>query len=115
MNSKLNINVIKRLAFILITWVAIGCGSTAQPPIEAAKKSDSLSSLRDILTRISSNGSDTAAISNLGPAFAMANVRAKQKIEPIVPLYEKLKSESSPIGRQKLAEQMLEKINPNEG
>ena len=87
-----------------------GCGNVVSDSPKAPAV-DNLTAIRVILEKISANGQDKKSVGDLGMAFPMALIREKETVEPIVPLYEKLKSTSKPEDRKKLATEMLEKIN----
>ena len=115
MNSKVYLNS-TLAALIGIVGVATsqsGCNESAPSSTATAQnETPHVESMRGLLKKIASDGKDKKAVSDLGMAFPMALARNKEIVEPAKPLFEKLTSTSSVEERQKIAQEMLDKLSP---
>ena len=99
------------LAVCLLAALAFGCNMSGGFPSDpGAAADDGTGMLKSFLKQIVDTRTPMPEMFGAEPAFESAMRGSPQKIEPLRPLYFKLKSAGSDTQRRKVAEEMLQKL-----
>ncbi len=96
----------------LLLLVAVGCSMSSRFPNDPGQAADDgTGMLKSFLTQIADPNSPMPEMFGAEPAFESALRSSPEKVEPLRPLYQKLKSASGETQRRKVAQEMLQKLS----
>lgn len=100
------------LSVLLLLLVVAGCGMSSRFPSDPGEAADDgTGMLKSFLTQIADPNSPMPEMFGAEPAFESALRGSPEKVEPLRPLYIKLKSASGETQRRKVAQEMLQKLS----
>ncbi len=95
---------------LLTSLVTVGCGQQ-QIDSEVPLPPDGVEMLRNFLTQVADPNKPMPQMFGIEPAFADAMRHAPDKVAPLKPLCNRLKSAGNDKQRRKIASEMLEKLS----
>lgn len=97
---------------VLLLLVVVGCSMSSRFPSDPGQSADDgTGMLKSFLTQIADPNSPMPEMFGAEPAFESALRSSPEKVEPLRPLYLKLKSASGDTQRRKVAQEMLQKLS----